>query len=102
MVVDSGAPVWWGHQSEPRGPLEDRVESVLVVAREMAYGSWCRREHPLAADDRDRRVSQARRMARHVPHVGLAAVFVVGEVAHAVQAALDVPAVADHGRHLLR
>ena len=34
--------------------------------------------------------------------MGLAAVFVVGEVAHVVQAALDVPVVADHGLQLLR
>ena len=56
----------------------------------------------LAADDRDRGVGQAGEIARQVAHVDAAAVFIVGEVAHVVQAVLDVPVVADQGRELLR
>ncbi len=67
----------------------------------MAVGLGQVLELGLAADDRDRGVGQAGEIARQVAHVDAAAVFIVGEVAHVVQAVLDVPVVADQGRELL-
>ncbi len=67
----------------------------------MAVGLGQVLELGLAADDRDRGVGQTGEIARQVAHVDAAAVFIVGEVAHVVQAVLDVPVVADQGRELL-
>ena len=41
------------------------------------------------------------RIVRHLPGAGAATVFVFEEVAHLMQAILDTPVLADHGRQLL-
>ena len=58
-------------------------------------------EAAVAAHDGDGRVAQAGEIARHVAHVCPTTIFVVGEVAHIVQAVLDVPVSADHGQEFL-
>ncbi len=66
---------------------QQQVESLLGPVRKMAVGLRQVLEVGLAADDRDRGVGQAGEIA--------------WQVAHIVQAVLDVPVVADQGRQLL-
>ena len=84
------------------GWLQQAVEGLLGARREMAVGLGHVLELGQAADDRDGRVGQAGQIARLVAHIHPAAVFVVGEVAHIVQAVLDLPVIAQQVGELLR
>ena len=83
------------------GRAQDRVERILRTGGIVAVGLGHVAEAALAAHDGDGRVGQAGEIARQVVHPSPAAVFVVGEVAHVVQAVLDVSVVAHQGEQLL-
>ena len=78
---------------------QDRVESVLWSRCVVAIGLGQVAE--LAHQTHDRGVAQAGEVARQAVRPRPAAVFVIGEVAHVVQAVFDVPVVSDESHQLI-
>ena len=83
------------------GRGHDRVEGLLRPGGIVPVGLGQITEASVAAHDGDGRVGQAGEISGQVTHVGPASVFVVGEVAHVVQAVLDMPVVAHQFEQLL-
>ena len=83
------------------GRDHDRVEGLLGAGGVVPVGLGYVAEAAVAAHDGDGRVAQAGQISGQVAHVRPATIFVVGEVAHIVQAVLDVPVVAHEVEQLL-
>ncbi len=83
------------------GRGQDRVEGLLGAGGVVSVGLGQVAEAPVAAHDGDGHVGQAGEIAREVAHVGPAAVFAIGEVAHIVDPVLDVPVAAHQGEQFL-
>ena len=80
-----------GRAPRPGGRVWVSSRSMLVRAgRAMTIGLRHSAARGLAADDRDRRMGQAGEVARHVAHPHPAAILVVREVPHGVQAVLSM------------
>ena len=70
---------------------QQQGESLVRAVGEMAVGLRHVAELGPTADDGDRRIDPPRQIGRRVAHVHAAAAFVVGEVAHVVEAAFEKP-----------
>ena len=83
------------------GRDQDRAEGLLGAGGIVAVGLEQVAEAAVGTHDGEGHVGQAGEIARQVAHVDAAAVFVAGEVAHVVEAVLDVPMVVHQGQQLL-
>ena len=70
------------------GRDHDRVEGLLGAGGIVAVGLGQVAEAAVAAHDGDGHVGQAGEIARQMTHIGPAAIFVIGEVAHIVEPVL--------------